>query len=303
VPGGASLNDTYVSANGIRFHCLTAGEGPLILFIHGFPEFSYAWKEQLREFGKDHLAVAPDLRGFNLSDKPTGLDAYSIPVLLEDIRTLADHFRSGTKFVLVAHDWGGALAWVFAIVYPHYLEKLVILNGPHPTIFRRLLSSDPDQQSASQYMLLFRSSSAEAQLSANNYALLVNVVLAPLLQTGAFTEADKSAYLSAWSQPGALTGGLNYYRASHLGPPVPSSLETEIGPSDLVCDPNPAHSQVHVPTLVLWGEQDVALTTKNLDGLDQLVTQLTILRFPDASHWLIHEKPAEVSAAIRAFLH
>jgi pimeloyl-ACP methyl ester carboxylesterase len=202
----------------------------------------------------------------------------------------------------VAHDWGGALAWIFAIIHPEYLEKLVIVNAPHPTIFRRLLSSDPDQQHASQYMLLFRSSAAEAQLSANNYALLGNVVLANLLRTGAFSEADKAAYLSAWSQPGALTGGLNYYRASRIGPPAPASLEPEIGPSDLSYDPDPAHTSVRVPTLVLWGEKDIALTTKNLDGLGQFVPQLTIRRFPDASHWLIHEKPAEVNATLRAFL-
>jgi len=225
------MNDTYVTVNGIRLHCVTAGSGPLMLFLHGFPEFWYEWKEQLREFSKDHLAVAPDLRGYNLSDKPGSLEVYRVPALLEDIRGLADHFREGKKFILVAHDWGGALAWGFAMAHPEYLEKLIIVNAPHPVIFQKLLAADPDQQQASQYMLLLRSPRAEEELSANSHAFLAQIVLGELLKSGKFTEADKDAYLKAWSQPGALTGGLNYYRASHVGPQATPEMEKEIGAS------------------------------------------------------------------------
>lgn len=294
------MNDTYVIANGIRFHCLTAGEGPLILFLHGFPEFSYAWKEQLREFSKDHLVVAPDLRGYNLTDKPAHVDDYRLPILVEDIRQLANHFRAQQKFLLVGHDWGGVIAWAFASEHPGDLHKLVIINAPFPPIFWKLLSTDPDQQQASQYMLLFRSAGAEAVLSLDNYAILTDKVLGDLLRSGALSEADEAAYLAAWSQPGALTGGLNYYRASHVGPPVPPALEPQLGAS--VSAPYPGENQVRVPVLVLWGEKDTALTTKNLDGLGEYVPQLTIQRFPDASHWIIHEQPAAVNASIRAFL-
>jgi len=294
--------DTYVSVNGIRLHCVTAGKGTLILFLHGFPEFWYEWKNQLTEFGKDHLVVAPDLRGYNLSDKPDDVENYRVDVLVEDVRQLADHYRNGKKFILVAHDWGGAVAWAFAIAHPEYLRKLVMINAPHPAIFAKLLTSDPAQQKASQYMLLFRSSQAESVLSANEYAILTEVVLGEGLKTGAFTAEDKAEYLKAWSQPGALTGGLNYYRASRIGPPAPPQIAAEIGPSTANFGSDPGQMTVRVPTLVIWGEKDTALTIRNLDGLGEYVPQLTIKRVPDASHWVVHEKPAEVNGYIREFI-
>jgi pimeloyl-ACP methyl ester carboxylesterase len=297
-----SLIHSHVEANGVRLHCAAAGKGPLILFLHGFPEFWYEWKNQLDEFGKDHLVVAPDLRGYNLSDKPTELEQYRSKVLIEDVRALADHFRHNERFVLVGHDWGGALAWAFAMAHPDYLQKLIIINAPHPAIFARMLASDPDQQEASQYMIMFRSSEAEAILSANNYALLVEHVLDPLMKTGAFTEPDKAAYLKAWSQPGALTGGLNYYRANHLGPPARLRVESEIGASTNHVAVDPAHMVVRVPTLVIWGEKDTALISRNLDGLNEFVPQLSVKRVPDASHWVVHEKPNEVNSYIREFI-
>jgi len=294
--------DTYVSVNGIRLHCVTAGKGTLILFLHGFPEFWYEWKNQLTEFGKDHLVVAPDLRGYNLSDKPDDVENYRVDVLVEDVRQLADHYRNGKKFILVAHDWGGAVAWAFAIAHPEYLRKLVMINAPHPAIFAKLLTSDPAQQKASQYMLLFRSSQAESVLSANEYAILTEVVLGEGLKTGAFTAEDKAEYLKAWSQPGALTGGLNYYRASRIGPPASPQIAAEIGPSTANFGSDPGQMTVRVPTLVIWGEKDTALTIRNLDGLGEYVPQLTIKRVPDASHWVVHEKPAEVNGYIREFI-
>jgi epoxide hydrolase 4 len=299
----ANAKDTYVDANGIRFHCLIGGgKGELVMFLHGFPEFSYEWKDQLREFGKDHRVVAPDLRGYNLSEKPNALDAYRVPVLLEDIRALADHFRKGRKLILVGHDWGGALAWAFAAAHPEYLDKLVIINAPFPAVFGKLLASDPVQQKASQYMFLFRSPQAEEKLTANNYALLNRIVLEDLLKSGAMTEADQKAYIQAWSQPGAVTGGLNYYRANHLGPPVPPQMEAQIGASDPEFGRDTAQAVVRVPTLVIWGEKDPALPPANLEGLSPYVPQLTIKRIPEGSHWVIHQKPAEVNGYIREFI-
>ena len=294
----AQFREEYVTANGLRLHCVCAGAGPLMLFLHGFPEFWYEWKEQLREFGRDHLAVAPDLPGYNLSDKPSKLERYRGDILVEDIRALADHFRGGRKFILVGHDWGGALAWAFASAHPEKIEKIVIINAPHPAIFGRLLATNADQQSASQYMLMFRSPGAEAFLSANNHAALVEAVLGDLLRTGSFQESDKEAYLKAWSQPGALTGGLNYYRANQVGPPGASGENVTGGNAA----PDPARWTVRVPTLVIWGEKDIALTTHNLEGLDQFVPDLTIKRIPDGSHWVIHQKPAEVNRYMREFL-
>jgi pimeloyl-ACP methyl ester carboxylesterase len=292
------LKDKYVKVNGVKLHYVTAGKGPLILFLHGFPEFWYEWKNQLAEFGKDYQAVAPDLRGYNLSDKPTDLDQYKIATLVEDIRALGDHFSHNKKFILVAHDWGGAVAWAFAIAHPDYLQKLVIVNAPHPGVFTKLLASDPKQQAASQYMLMFRSDKAEEMLSGNNYAGLVNAVLGAGLKSGVFTEDDKQAYIKAWSQPGALTGGLNYYRANRVGPPSPDPKQTSTG--NFAVDPSAL--MVKVPTLVIWGEKDTALLTGNLDGLDQFIPDLTIRRVPEGTHWVVHEKPVEVNRHIREFL-
>jgi len=296
-----TLQHEYVRVNGVRLHYVTTGTGSLILFLHGFPEFWYEWKNQLAEFGADHLAVAPDLRGYNLSDKPTVLDRYEYSQLLEDIRQLGDHFSANRKFVLVGHDWGGVLAWRFAIAYPDRLERLVIINAPHPRVFARLLTSDPAQRNASQYVFANRSPLAEKTLSENNYAALVNRILDPGLKSGAFTEEDKAAYLEAWSQPGALTGGLNYYRANRSGPPTPGQ-DTRLSASPADNDKLEGPSIVKVPTLVIWGEQDMGVLPQNLEGLEQFVPALTTKRIKDGSHWVVHEKPTQVNGYIREFI-
>jgi pimeloyl-ACP methyl ester carboxylesterase len=212
------------------------------------------------------------------------------------VRALAEHLGH-KKFVLVGHDWGGFVAWAFAIAHPEMVEKLVIVNAPHPAIFARMLAEDPAQQKASQYMLMFRSEQAEQMLAANDYATLVNIVLGQGLKDGYFSDDDRKQYVAAWSQPGALTGGLNYYRAARVGPPAPGTAAPDVNVASAFPD-----ATVKVPTLVIWGEKDTALLPGNLDGLDKFVPRLTVKRIPEGSHWVIHEKPAEVNAAIRAFL-
>jgi pimeloyl-ACP methyl ester carboxylesterase len=282
--------------NGIRIHYAVAGTGELVMFAHGFPEFWYAWKDQLLEFGRDYQVVAPDMRGYNLSEKPPGLDQYQVKFLCEDLRGLAGHLGH-QRFVLVGHDWGGAVAWVFALSYPEYLEKLVIINAPHPALFERELRENPAQQKASEYMLMFRTPEAEQALSANQYDLLYQGVLSEGVKNGYFSEEDCKAYLEAWSQPGALTGGLNYYRAAHIGPPT-----AEGGPAKGKFVADPSELSVKVPTLVIWGEKDPYLLTGNLEGLEELVADLTVERIPDGSHWVIHEKSALINSLIRSFL-
>src|SRR5437879_1648924 len=202
-----AIRHEFAEVNGVRLHYASAGAGKLILFLHGFPEFWYAWKNQLAHFGRDFFAVAPDQRGYNLSSKPAEVRSYEVKFLVEDVRALARHLGH-ERFILVGHDWGGVVAWAFAAQYPQNLEKLVIINAPHPAIFARLLRENPVQQQASRYMLMFRSPQAEQILSANNYCFLIEVLRRDL---GArFTAADRAAYLAAWSQPGALTGGLNW---------------------------------------------------------------------------------------------
>ncbi|HEX6290720.1 MAG TPA: alpha/beta hydrolase [Herpetosiphonaceae bacterium] len=271
----------YAEVNGIQLHYVTEGSGTLMLFLHGFPEFWYAWKHQLAEFGRDHQAVAPDLRGYNLSSKPAEVEQYQIPLLVEDIRGLIEHLGH-SRCILVGHDWGGVVAWHVALSYPAYLEKLIIINAPHPTIFSRELRDNPKQRSASRYMARLRSAEAEQRLAADDYAALKNTLLTAGLQNGYMTEADQAAYLEAWSQPGALTGALNYYRA----------MGSVDHPSDVV----------QTPTLVIWGEQDSFVLTGSLEGLDAVVPHLTLKRVADASHWIIHEQPELVNHTIRAFI-
>src|SRR4029453_19293275 len=256
----------YADVNGQRLHYASEGKGPLMMFVHGFPEFWYAWQGQLAEFGRDHHAVAPDMRGYNLSSKPKDVKDYAVPLLVEDLAALADHLGA-KKFPLVAHDWGRGVAWAFALMKPERLERLVIVNAPHPAIFQRLLAGNPDQQKASQYMLMFRSAEAEGMLSNDNFARLRQMVLGEGQPGGWATPADTKAYLEAWGQPGALTGGLNLSRAARVGPPGRGEPARGIA-TDL------AAMTVKVPTLVIWGEKDRALLTPNLDGLDRVVTAL-----------------------------
>ena len=296
------IEHATADVNGVTLHYAKSGEGPLMVFLHGFPEFWYAWKDQLDEFGKDHLAVAPDMRGYNLSSKPEGVDQYRMPLLVEDVRALAERLGFGTnrKFILVGHDWGGVVAWSYAAAHPETLERLIIVNAPHPTVFGRELRENPAQQKASAYMLMFRSPEGEKTLSANNHQRLVDIVLAEGLKTGSFTEADKQAYLTAWSQPGALTGGLNYYRASQAGA---ARAPNAAGGTGAAGSTGPTGGlKITVPTLVIWGEKDTALLTGNLKGLEEHVPQLTIKRIPDGTHWVVHEKRDEVNGAIRAFI-
>jgi len=292
-----ALSHEYADVNGVKLHYVRAGKGPLMIFVHGFPEFWYEWKHQLAEFAADHTVVALDMRGYNLSSKPEEVADYAVPKLVEDLRALASELlksTGGQTFTLVAHDWGGAIAWVFAAQHPQMLDRLVIVNAPHPTVFGKLLRQDAAQQKASGYMLMFRSPGAEAALSANSYAMLTSMVLGDGLKNGTVTEADKQMYIDAWSQPNALTGGLNYYRAAAIGPVTPQEGTTT--------PPATPAITVRVPTLVIWGEKDTALLPQNLDGLGEFVPKLTVKRVADGTHWVVREKAPEVNRLIREYL-
>jgi pimeloyl-ACP methyl ester carboxylesterase len=281
---------------GIRLHCAEAGEdgAPPIVFLHGFPEFWFAWKDVLPAFADRWHAVAPDLRGFNLSSRPEAVEAYRADRLVADLDGLIrglGHERA----VVVAHDWGGAIAWSLAIAMPQRVSKLVILNAPHPVPFARLLADDPAQQAASAYMNWLRRPGAETALAADGFALFdrffVGGAPAPW-----FDAATRAAYHEAWARPGGIVGGLNYYRASPLYPPDgddPGAKRLKLDPSRFV---------VEVSTMVIWGERDRALLPALLDGLDALVPELVVERLPDCSHWLAHEAPQRVAALIRRFV-
>jgi pimeloyl-ACP methyl ester carboxylesterase len=290
-----AIRHDFADVNRIRLHYASAGAGKPIIFLHGFPEFWYAWRKQLAEFGKDFLAVAPDMRGYNLSSKPADVAEYDMAKLVGDIRALAEHLGA-KKFYLVGHDWGGVVAWATAMAFPEAVEKLVIINAPHPAVFRRELHENPAQEQASQYMIIFRSPLAEEFITANNFANFHEHLLGELLRKGHFTEEDREQYLKAWSQPGAITGGLNYYRAAQAGPP-----EALLGEAFDATRRFPS-LDVKAPTLVIWGEKDPYLLSGNLKGLEEYVLNLKIERFADATHWVVHEKTAEVNSLIRRFL-
>ncbi len=210
-----------------------------------------------------------------------------------DVVRLAARFGAA-PFVLVAHDWGGALAWGLAAAHPELLSHLVIVNAPHPYTFWRELARDPAQQKASDYMLLLRDAKAERVLSENGYARLARMVFDEA--QGAFGPEDQAAYREAWAQPGALTAALNYYRASPLYPPSPG----DPGAARLALQSQ--DFMVRVPMLVIWGERDRALLPGCLEGLEQCVPELEIVRVPDASHWIVHEQPARVCSEIERFV-
>jgi epoxide hydrolase 4 len=290
-----AIRHDFADVNDVRLHCASAGTGKLLLFLHGFPEFWYAWRKQLVEFGKDFLAVAPDMRGYNLSSKPAEVAKYDMAKLTGDVRALAEHLGASSCY-LVGHDWGGVVAWGAAIAFPELVEKLVIINAPHPAVFRRELRENPAQQQASQYMVMFRSPQAEAIISANNFANFQEHLLGDLLRKGHFSEGDRQAYLEAWSQPGALTGGLNYYRAAQAGPPeAPLGEVFDVTRRFLSLE-------VKAPTLVIWGEKDPYLLPGNLNGLEEYVPNLKVERIADATHWVVHENPTMVNSLIRRFL-
>ena len=285
-------HEGYLNVNGVRLHYVEQGEGKLVLLLHGFPEFWYAWKDVLPDLGQDHHVVAIDMRGYNLSSMPASVDDYKIPVLVEDVRAVAQHFgadaSSEKKFVLVGHDWGGAVAWQFAYAHPELIDKLVILNAPHPAVFAQLLASNSDQQNASQYFNLFASPQAEQMLANNDFAFLQSAVFLNWA-----TDQDKQKYLECWHR--GLTGGLNYYRAAGLQSPFPQQA------ADAARAEYRARI-LQVPTLVIWGMKDHALLPANLDGMSDYVKTLKIERFPDASHWVGQEQPKAVSDAIREFI-
>ncbi|MFZ6758734.1 alpha/beta fold hydrolase [Undibacterium sp. Ji50W] len=282
--------------NGTRLHFASAGERgrPLILFVHGFPEFWYEWSAQLAEFGQDHFAVAPDLRGFNLSDMPTDVTAYKARHIVDDLRLLIAHLGY-QQATVVAHDWGGAVCWNMAIALPALFEKLIIINSPHPYLFMQALATDPAQKASSEYMNWLRNPGSEEALAKDDFALMDGFFNGMGQGEASWFDADtRAAYHACWAR--GLTGGVNYYRASPLHPP------TEKNPGPLQLNLNPADFQVKVPTRVIWGENDKALPKTLLDGLENFVEDIQIQRIAEGSHWVIHEQPERINRLIRQFL-
>ena len=290
--------------HGITLSCRAAGPrgAPLLLFLHGFPEAAFVWDRTLEHFADRYRCVAPNLRGFENSSAPAEPEAYRAKHLVADLIALVDQL-GGPLQALVAHDWGGAVAWNLAVQHPQRLKRLIIINSPHPATFLRELQHNPQQQAASAYMNFLCRPDAETLLAANDFARLW-----PLFNnmgasgppnashpgSGWLTDEVKEQYRRVWRA--GLTGGCNYYRASPLRPPtVQNSAVMQVQfPAEFVT--------VKIPTLVIWAEADIALPVALLDGLEAYVPHMRLVRVPGATHWIVHERPDLIAAEIEAEL-
>jgi epoxide hydrolase 4 len=284
--------------HGITLSCRAAGERgrPVLMFLHGFPEAAFVWDELLEHFSRPenggYYCIAPNLRGYEKSSQPADVKQYRAKLLVQDIAALIELVGTPIE-CLVAHDWGGAVAWNLANQLPHLIGKLAIINSPHPGTFLRELKSNPKQQASSAYMNFLVRSDAEKLLRENDYRRLweffTNWGGAPWL-----TDAVKQQYREVWNA--SLEGGCNYYRASPVRPPTaedPGAAAITL-PHEMLT--------VNLPTFVLWAMDDAALPPELIDGLDGYIPDLTLEKIEGATHWIIHERPALVIERLANFL-
>ena len=299
--------DTYqqILPHGITLSCRAAGQTgrPVLIFLHGFPEGAFVWDGLMEHFAQEanggYRCVAPNLRGFERSSAPADVSAYRPKHLVQDIAALVAMETVGAQPLecLVAHDWGGAVAWNLANQLPHLTKKLAIINSPHPGTFLRELKSSPEQQQASAYMNFLIREDAEQLLAANDFRRLWGFLTHEFNgdhPTPWLTDAVKDQYRAVWLQ--GLRGGCNYYRSSPLRPPRPED------PAAAAVELPASMLTIAVPTLVIWGMDDAALPPALIDGLDAYIPDLTLHKVPGASHWIIHEQPAMVQNYLSDFL-
>jgi len=280
------LRERFIETNGVKLHVMEAGpqDGPMILFLHGFPEFWYAWRKQLQYFAdKGYLVVAPDQRGYNLSDKPEGVAAYKIDELAKDIIGLIDAY--GRKQInLVGHDWGASVSWWVALKYPERIKKLVILNVPHPKVMAKHVFTDTEQMKKSWYIFYFQIPGAVDHLAAaSNYEWVIQLITTSA-NPGAFTSQELEEYRKAFKQPGAFTAMVNWYRAM---------VQTKQEP--------PKSFDVTMPMILMWGEDDVAMLTEMADQSMAYCKEGCLIKFPGTSHWIQHEQAAKINPLIEDF--
>ncbi|MFC7076999.1 alpha/beta fold hydrolase [Haloarcula halophila] len=290
---GRAWDHATAETNGVTLHTVTAGpeDGDLVVLLHGFPEFWYAWHHQIEPLAEaGYRVVAPDLRGYNCSEKPEGVRAYDIDELVADVVGLIDGISRDTAHV-VGHDWGGLLAWYVA-ARGDVVDRLAILNAPHPSAYERALRSSPTQVAKSWYVFFFQLPILpEAAFRARDFRVIEEMLTDTAVRADAFSETDIRYYKTALGRPGALTAAVNYYRA--MARRSARRLLTRAGAPEL---------PVERPTLLLWGEQDRALDVSLTEGLDRWVSDLRIERFPDASHWVQFDAPERVTDSLLAHL-
>lgn len=281
---------------GVELNVAIAGDpaNPPIFLLHGFPESHRTWRHQIPELARDHYVVAPDQRGFAHSSKPEGVESYGPGKAVGDLLALADHLGVG-RFTLVGHDWGGAIAWMAALQNPQRIARLIIVNAPHPKVFQKSLFDDLAQREASQYITRFRDTTLDQGLIGAGLERFFASTFARHV-VGGIAGEDKAAYLDEWGQPGAMAAMLNWYRASAIIVPAPGEEAERPAWLDAPFPP------VTQPTLVIWGMQDFALLPVQLEGLGELIPDLTVVPVEDGGHFVPWEKPEVVTAAMRAWL-
>jgi epoxide hydrolase 4 len=284
--------------HGISLSCRATGQRgrPVLIFLHGFPEAAFIWDGILEHFARPenggYRCVAPNLRGYEKSSQPAEVQSYRAKYLIQDLAALIV-IEGGPLACLIAHDWGGAIAWGLANKNPELAKKLAIINSPHPGTFLRELKSNPKQQAASAYMNFLIRPDAEALLREDDYRRL----WAFFLNMGGekwLDERTRQQYREVWDA--SLTGGCNYYRASPLRPPRPEDpgAAAVTLPLEMLT--------VSLPTLVLWAMDDAALPPELVDGLDDYVPQLTLEKIEGATHWIIHERPEFIAQRLTQFI-
>ena len=283
MPDLPELEDLWFEREGVRLHAVAAGpkEGPLVILLHGFPEFWYSWAKQLGPLASAGFrVVAPDQRGYNLSSKPAAIADYAVGKLVDDVILIADQLGAD-RFYIAGHDWGAAVAWSTALRYPQRLRKVAILNVPHPAVFLHTIHTNPRQMLRSWYIAFFQLPRiSESLFSANNFSVGIKALVASS-RLGTFTPEDLEHYRAAWSNPGTVTGMINWYRAVARYRPR------------LSADP-----QVHVPTRILWGQRDRFLLPEMAQESVGFCDSAELTYFPNATHWLQHEEPDAVNAAL-----
>ncbi len=277
----------YADLGDVRLHYVEAGEGPLVVLLHGFPQTHHMWRFQIPALVEAGFrVVAPDMRGYNLSDKPDGVEKYRVHKLARDVEHLILHLGE-EKAAVVGHDWGAIVAWFVAMQYPERVEKLGILNVPHPARFFFDGFTMPKQLLKSSYMFFFQLPRLpEKAVSANDFAALRAGFRTNTVRPEAISEEDAEHYVEAISRPGALTATINYYRALFRYP----------------FDMQALLKKIETPTLVIWGEQDVFLSPELAEPRPLWVPKLRVERLPDASHFVAEDRPDRVNALLLELL-
>ncbi len=286
------MQSQFIKTNHITLHVMTGGpeNGTPVILLHGFPEFHYGWRKQIPALVEaGYRVIVPDQRGYNLSDKPKGISSYDVDVLAEDVIGLLDHFGIERAF-LVGHDWGAVVAWTVALNHPNRLKRLVILNVPHPDVMVDFILRNSAQRKKSWYVFFFQIPLfVEWILSRNDFRNMKRMLVGSGRKS-TFTLQDLAEYKKAWSQPGALTGMLNWYRAA-----MRYGLRYAFGRKTLA-------RRVTVPTLMLWGKQDVALSHEMVKPSIALCDDGKVVLFEKATHWVQHDEADAVNQNLIEFL-